>query len=91
MHNHSQTEELTVSLLVEIPESLHEQLRKFLEAVPSSDLDNLATNAISHFLLTHWDQYQRQQSSKSKQHLIDRSQIVRHYLDTSGPAFQTRN
>jgi hypothetical protein len=41
----------TVSLLVEVPEILHESLRTYLEMRPDWDQDRVITAALSLFLL----------------------------------------
>ena len=41
----------TVSILAEIPESLHESLKAYLEAHPDWDQDRVFTAAVSLFLI----------------------------------------
>ena len=43
--------QLSVSILAEIPEDLHESLRRFLENHPSWDQDRVYAAALSLFLL----------------------------------------
>ena len=62
-----------VSLLVEIPEILHESLRNYLEMRPDWDQDRVMTAALSLFLL----QNQSEASSEKLHH----RQASRIYLD----------
>lgn len=41
---------MTVSLLVEIPEPLHQSIQNYLEQFPTCDQDELFTTAIALFL-----------------------------------------
>ena len=43
--------QVTVSLLTEIPEALHESLKDFLDTHPAWDQDRMYTAALSLFLL----------------------------------------
>lgn len=65
----------TVSLLVEVPEVLHESLRNYLEMRPDWDQDRVFTAALSLFLL----QNRGLDSSPEKLHQRQASRI---YLDT---------
>ncbi len=65
----------TVSLLIEIPEVLHESLRTYLEMRPDWDQDRAFTAALSLFLL----------QNRGTESLPDKSsqrQASRIYLDT---------
>jgi hypothetical protein len=65
----------TVSLLVEIPEVLHESLKNYLELRPDWDQDRVLTAALSLFLL------QNRGSDPAPENLHQR-QASRIYLDT---------
>jgi len=64
----------SISLLVEIPEVLHESLRTYLEVRPDWDQDRVITAALSLFLL----QNRGAESSPEKLHQRQASRI---YLD----------
>jgi hypothetical protein len=64
----------TISLLVEIPEALHESLRNYLELRPDWDQDRVLTAALSLFLL----QNRGTESVPEKSH---QRQATRIYLD----------
>lgn len=52
------TQEPTVSVLVEIPQSLHQLLVDYLEQHPDWDLDRTVSAAISMFLLQNHSECQ---------------------------------
>lgn len=64
----------TVSLLVEIPEVLHEALANYLEMRPDWDQDRVITAALSLFLL--------QNQSEGASERLNHRQASRIYLDT---------
>jgi hypothetical protein len=49
----------TISILAEIPESLHESLKGYLETHPAWDQDRVMTAALSLFLLQNRDSDRR--------------------------------
>jgi len=63
----------TVSLLVEVPEILHESLRSYLEMRPDWDQDRVITAALSLFLL--------QNRSEAASEKLNQRQASRIYLD----------
>ncbi len=63
----------TVSLLVEVPEILHESLRNYLEMRPDWDQDRVITAALSLFLL--------QNRSETASETLHHRQASRIYLD----------
>lgn len=65
----------TVSLLIEVPEALHEALANYLELRPDWDQDRVFTAALSLFLL----QNRGTDSAPDKVHQRQASRI---YLDT---------
>jgi Protein of unknown function (DUF2811) len=44
---------VTVSILAELPESLHESLTRYLETHPNSDQDQVLIAALSFFLMNN--------------------------------------
>lgn len=63
----------SISLLVEIPEILHESLRSYLEMRPDWDQDRVITAALSLFLL--------QNQSEAAPEKLHHRQASRIYLD----------
>lgn len=63
----------SVSLLVEIPEILHESLRSYLEMRPDWDQDRVVTAALSLFLL--------QNQAEGSGEKLNHRQASRIYLD----------
>jgi hypothetical protein len=63
----------SISLLVEIPEILHESLRNYLELRPDWDQDRVITAALSLFLL--------QNQAESAPEKLNHRQASRIYLD----------
>lgn len=65
-----QTQIATVSLLAEVPETLHQSVRRFLESHPDWDQDRLFINAVALFCIQN-----------GQGHDPDASRV---YLDTLG-------
>ena len=65
----------TVSILAEIPESLHESLQVYLENHPSWDQDRVFAAALSQFLL-------QLDTSKTPQETENDSSCARVYLES---------
>lgn len=65
----------TISILVEVPEDLHESLASFLEARPDWDQDRVFSAALSLFLLQH-------STSNTPDRSLNYRRAARVYLDT---------
>lgn len=66
----------SVSILAEIPEELHESLKKYLEAHPKWDQDSVFAAALSFFLL------QNEPDGKSKKNSQNNRICAQVYLET---------